>query len=95
MPLRDDLDALTIAALAEEKDEGGADAASKLFDVTRVCQDQANLGLRSAAFPAPTKDAAFLARGTALALQDLLVAEGLSVRVIPYKDIYFYLDMNW
>jgi hypothetical protein len=95
MPLRDDLDALTAAALNEERDEGSADAASKLFEVTRVCEDQANRGLRTAAFPAPVRDAAFLTRGTALALHDLLVAEGLSVRVIPYKDTNFYLDINW
>lgn len=95
MALKDDLDALTVAAINEEKDEGSADAASKLFDVTDVCTARAKLGLRTAAFPEPVKAAEFLSKGAALSLQELLVAEGLAVRVIPYKDVYFYLDINW
>jgi hypothetical protein len=95
MPLKDDLEAITLAALDEEKTEGGADAASKLSDVTAACTARAELGLRTVTFPEPTKAAQFLTRGTALSLQATLEAEGLSVRVIPYKDVNFYLDINW
>lgn len=95
MALRDDLEAITLAAIDNEKQEGSADAASELANVTAACEARAGLGLRSVAFPEPTKVARFLTRGTALSLQELLVAEGLSVRVVPYKDVFFYLDINW
>lgn len=93
--LKDDLVALTDAAIAAEKADGSAEASAKMAEVTAVCEARANLGLRSAAFPDPVDKSAFLTKGGALALQEALVAEGLDVRAIPYKDTSFYLDIHW
>ncbi len=95
MSLKDQLDAIVLAVLEEDKLDGAAEAAENLSAVTKACEDRAHQGLRSLAFPEPTDKAAFLSKGAAYKLQELLVAEGLQVRVIPYKDVYFYLDMNW
>jgi hypothetical protein len=95
MALKETLVALSEAAIAEEKLEGSAEAASNLFAVTELCEARATKGLRGAAFPEPTDRAEFLTKGAALSLQETLQAEGLDVRVIPYKDIYFYLDIHW
>lgn len=93
--LKDDLVALTDAAIAAEKSDGVAEATALMAEVTAACEARANKGLRSAAFPEPTDKAAFLSKGGALALQEALLAEGLNVRVIPYKDTFFYLDIHW
>ena len=96
MALKDRLTALVDAFVAEQKTEGTVEAATALDAVTTACEDRAKAGFRSVAFPEPTDKAEFLSKGAAYKIQELLLAEGLGpVNVIPYKDVYFYLDIHW
>jgi hypothetical protein len=96
MALRETLVALVDAFVAEQKTEGTVEAASVLDAVTTACEDRARAGFRSVAFPEPTDKAEFLTKGAAYKIQELLLAEGLGpVNVIPYKDVFFYLDIHW
>jgi hypothetical protein len=94
--LKDTLVALVEAKLAEEKTEGTVEAASRLNLITDACEARARNGHRSLAFPPPRDGANFFTKGAAYKIQELLLAEGLGpVNVIPYKDVYFYLDIHW